>query len=87
MRPMVPILLLAAGTQLNAQAPIPPTTSALLRAEHLRGTVMRSIDAALLSGDTRRQRLAVRAMGRFEQLPLEAKLVRLLTALAVSVRR
>jgi cyclophilin family peptidyl-prolyl cis-trans isomerase len=87
MRPMVPILLLAAGTQLSAQAPIPPTTYALLRAEHLRGTEMRSIDAALLSGDTVRQRLAVRAIGRFEQLPLEAKLVPLLTARAVSVRR
>ncbi len=87
MRLMVPILLLAAGTQLSAQAPIPPTTYELLRAEHLRGTDMRSIDAALLSGDTVRQRLAVRAIGRFEQLPLEAKLVPLLTARAVSVRR
>jgi cyclophilin family peptidyl-prolyl cis-trans isomerase len=87
MRLMVPILLFAAGTQLSAQAPIPPTTYELLRAEHLRGTDMRSIDAALLSGDTVRQRLAVRAIGRFEQLPLEAKLVPLLTTRAVSVRR
>ena len=48
---------------------------------------MRSIDAALLSGDTVRQRLAVRAIGRFEQRPLEAKLVPLLTTRAASVRR
>ncbi|QJR35706.1 peptidylprolyl isomerase [Gemmatimonas groenlandica] len=87
MRLLVPILLLAAGSQLRAQAPLSPTTYELLRAEHLRGTDMRSIDAALLSGDSVRQRLAVRAIGRFEQYPLEVKVIPLLTARAASVRR
>lgn len=95
MRLLVPILLLAAGVevsaqtsaQISAQAPIPATTYELLRAEHARGTDMRSIDAALLSGDSVRQRLAVRAIGRFEQSPLESKITPLLTARAASVRR
>ncbi|WP_411279500.1 peptidylprolyl isomerase [Gemmatimonas sp.] len=80
---LVPFVLQAA----SAQAPVPPTTYELLRAEHARGTVMREIDAALLSGDSVRQRLAVRAVGRFEQRALAPKVIPLLTARAASVRR
>ena len=91
MRLLVPILLLSVSAQAVAQAtaavPVPPTTYELLRAEHARGTEMRAIEAALLSGDTVRQRLAVRAVGRFEQVALEPKVVPLLTARSVSVRR
>jgi cyclophilin family peptidyl-prolyl cis-trans isomerase len=87
MRLMVPILLLATGTQLSAQAPIPPTTYELLRAEHLRGTDMRAIDAALSSGDPVRQTLAARAVGRFEQSAFEPTLIPLLTARSALVRR
>ena len=99
MRLMVPILLLAASAQARAQAsaqanaqaptpaPIPAATYELLRAEHARGTDMRSIDAALLSGDSVLQRLAVRAIGRFERYPLEPKIIPLLTARSASVRR
>ncbi len=91
MRLLVPILLLTASAlasgQASAQATIPATTYELLRAEHARGTDMRSLDAALLSGDSVRQRLAVRAIGRFEQSPLELKITPLLTARAASVRR
>ncbi|WP_373064870.1 peptidylprolyl isomerase [Gemmatimonas sp.] len=79
----VPLLLQAAG----AQAPVPPTTYELLRAEHARGTDMRAIDAALVSGASVRQRLAVRAVGRFEQSALEPKVIPLLTARTASVRR
>jgi cyclophilin family peptidyl-prolyl cis-trans isomerase len=87
MRLMVPILLLAAGTRLSAQAPIPRTTYDLLRAEHLRGTDLRAIDAALSSGDPARQTLAARAVGRMEQRAFEAKVIPLLTARSASVRR
>jgi len=79
----VPFLLQATG----AQALLPPTTYELLRAEHARGTSMRAIDAALLSGDAVRQRLAVRALGRFEQTALEPKIIPLLTAPSALVRR
>ena len=89
---LVPFLLQAAGTPSSAQAPVSPTTYELLRAEHARGVDMRgadirAIDAALLSGDSVRQRLAVRAIGRFEQRAFEPKVIPLLTARAASVRR
>ncbi len=80
---LVPLLLQAAG----AQAPVPSTTYDLLRAEHARGTDMRAIHAALVSGDAVRQRLAVRAVGRFEQSALEPKVIPLLTARSALVRR
>ncbi len=79
----VPLFLQAIG----AQTPVPPTTYELLRAEHARGTDMRAIDAALVSSDAVRQRLAVRAVGRFEQSALESKVVPLLTARSALVRR
>ena len=91
MRLFIPILLLVAITrpraELRAQTPIPPTTYELLRAEHARGTDMRAIDAALLSGDSVRQTLAARAVGRFEQSAFEPKLIPLLSARSASVRR
>ncbi len=80
---LVPLFLQAAG----AQVPVPPATYELLRAEHVRGADMRALDAALSSGDSVRQRLAVRAVGRFEQVSLDAKIIPLLTAPAASVRR
>ena len=89
MRLFIPILLLVAITrpraELRAQTPIPPTTYELLRAEHARGTDMRAIDAALLSGDPVRQTLAARAVGRFEQSAFEPKLIPLLSARSASV--
>ena len=91
MRLFIPIVLLAASTRLsaplNAQTPLPPTTYELLRAEHARGTDLRAIDAALVSGDPVRQALAVRAIGRFEQSAFEARVIPLLTARSALVRR
>jgi len=92
MRLLVPILLLTASVQASAQARstapfLPATTYDLLWAEHARGTQMRAVDAALLSGDSVQQRLAVRAVGRFEQVALESKVIPLLTARSASVRR
>ncbi len=84
---LVPFLLQAAQAQ-----PLPrPALLDLLRAEHARGTDARTLDAALdaalVGSDTALQRVAVRALGRFEQAAFAPRVVPLLSSPAVSVRR
>jgi cyclophilin family peptidyl-prolyl cis-trans isomerase len=69
------------------QPPLSPATYHILRAEHARGADLRPLDSALVSGNATHQRLAVRAIGRFEQAALEPKVIPLLTARSAGVRR
>jgi cyclophilin family peptidyl-prolyl cis-trans isomerase/HEAT repeat protein len=81
---MWPILLLALQ---GATQPAPLTPHDVLKAEHARGADLRTIERALASGDSTLQRLAVRALGRFEDERHAPLLLPLLTAPAASVRR
>jgi cyclophilin family peptidyl-prolyl cis-trans isomerase/HEAT repeat protein len=81
---MWPFLVLA--LQGTAQ-PAPPTPYDVLKAEHARGADMRTIERALASGDSVLQRLAVRAIGRFEDVRHAPLLEPMLHAPAASVRR
>jgi len=80
---IVSLLVQAAGFQ----PPLSPATYQILRAEHARGADLRPLDSALVSGNAAQQRLAVRAIGRFEQTALEPKVIPLLTARSAGVRR
>ncbi|MBP6771686.1 MAG: peptidylprolyl isomerase [Gemmatimonadaceae bacterium] len=64
-----------------------PTAYDVLRAEHARGGDTGVLDAALASGDTLLQRLAVRAYGRWERVEYAARLTPMLRSPSVSVRR
>ena len=80
---IVSLLVQSAGFQ----PPLSPATYQILRAEHARGADLRPLDSALVSGNAAQQRLAVRAIGRFEQTALEPKVIPLLTARSAGVRR
>lgn len=81
---MWPILLLALQ---GATQPTPLTPHDVLKAEHARGADLRTIERALASGDSVLQRLAVRALGRFEDARHASLLDPMLRAPAASVRR
>jgi len=81
---MWPFLLLALH---GATQPAPLTPHDVLKAEHARGADLRTIERALASGDSLLQRLAVRALGRFEDARHASLLDPMLRAPAASVRR
>ena len=64
-----------------------PTERQLLEAEHARGADVSVLMAAVRSSDARIQRLAVRALGRFERPSLRDSIVPLLKSNSVDVRR
>jgi gamma-glutamyltranspeptidase len=68
----------------------PPSVHDVLEAEYSRGQkagALATIDRAIASGDTALQRLAARALGRWEQGEQAARLAPLLASPAPSVRR
>lgn len=68
----------------------PPSVHEVLAAEHSRGseaTALATLDRAIASGDTALQRLAARALGRWERAEYAARLTPLLQSPAPAVRR
>lgn len=84
---MWPLLLLALQGATPTSPNDPPTRYDVLKAEHARGADMSTIERALASGDSVLQRLAVRALGRFEDERHAPLLLPMLSAPAASVRR
>ena len=64
-----------------------PTPYQVLAAEYSRGADLGVLEAALASGDTTLQRLALRAYGRLERRDLAERVVPLLTSPIAAVRR
>lgn len=88
---MWPFLIIAVQLLAVPTRPLAPLTAyQVLAAEYARGATPASIgvlDAALASGDTVLQRLAVRAIGRMEDKTLVGRIAPMLTSPSASVQR
>lgn len=87
---MLPFLIFAVQFLAIPRTAAPPTAYQILAAEYARGATVASVgvlDAALVSGDTILQRLAVRAFGRLENKEYAPRLVPMLSSPSASVQR